>query len=134
MKQFVSISLAFGLSVTPIAVAQSESPITREGRYWVRTFRGAIPAPMMERFRLDTVGGVVLRGESTDRVVYTLKARVRAGDARAAEALLRQFDVRTRTQGSWAYLTVAPSRRISEAPELSLTVPRALRQILVETR
>jgi len=134
MKQFVSISLAFGLSVTPIAIAQSESPITREGHYWVRTFRGAISTPAMERFRLDTVGSVVLHGEAGDRAVYALKARVRAKDARDAEALLRQFDVRTKTQGPWGYLTVAPSRRISEAPELSLTVPRRLRQILVETR
>jgi len=88
----------------------------------------------MERFRLDTVGSVVLHGEAGDRAVYALKARVRAKDARDAEALLRQFDVRTKTQGPWGYLTVAPSRRISEAPELSLTVPRRLRQILVETR
>jgi hypothetical protein len=134
MKQFVSISLAFGLSVTPIAVAQSESPITREGRYWVRTFTGSISAPGIERFRLDTVGSVVLRGDAQDHAVYKLKARVRAGNAGDAEALLRQFDVKTRTHGPWAYLTVSPSRRISEAPELSLSVPRGLRQILVETR
>ena len=116
MKQFVSISLAFGLGVTPIAVAQSESPITREGRYWVRTFTGSISSPGMERFRLDTVGSVVLRGDAQDHAVYKLKARVRAGNASDAEALLRQFDVKTRTHGPWAYLTVSPSRRISEAP------------------
>jgi DUF4097 and DUF4098 domain-containing protein YvlB len=134
MKQFVSISLAFGLSVTPLAVAQSESPITHEGRYWVRTFTGSISGPAMERFRLDTVGSVLLRGDTQDRAVYKLKARVRARDARDAEDLLGQFEVKSRTQGQWAYLIVAPSRRISEGPELSLTVPRGLRQILVETR
>jgi hypothetical protein len=139
MKQFISISLAIGLGVTPLAVgpsawAQSESPITREGPYWVRTFTGSISAPAMEHFRLDTVGSVVLHGDSQDRTVYRLKARVRARDARDAEDLLRQFDIRSRTQGQWAYLTVAPSRRISEGPELSLTVPRGVRQILVETR
>ncbi|HEX4595433.1 MAG TPA: hypothetical protein VH157_14215 [Bryobacteraceae bacterium] len=134
MKQFVSISVAFGLGIVPLAVAQSESPITREGRYWVRTFTGSINARAMERLRLDTVGSVVLRGEAQDIAVYKLKARVRAVDARDAEALLRLFDIRTRTQGPWGYLTVAPSRRISEAPELSLTVPRGLRQIMVETR
>jgi DUF4097 and DUF4098 domain-containing protein YvlB len=134
MKQFVSISLAFGLSVMPLANAQSESAITREGRYWVRTFTGSISAPTLERFRLDTVGSVVLRGDTPDRAVYTLKARVRARDSREAETLLSQFAVKSRTQGPWAYLTVTPSRRISEAPELSLSVPRGLRQILVETR
>src|SRR5690349_3446446 len=101
MQQFVSISLMFGLCVTPLALAQSEAPVIREGRYWVRTYTGSISSPGMERLRLDTVGSVVLRGESTDRVVYTLKARVRARDARDAEALLRQFDVKTRTHGQW---------------------------------
>ncbi len=94
MKQFVSISLAFGLGVAPLAVAQSESPITHEGRYWVRTFTGSISSPAMERFRLDTVGNVVVRGDDQDHAVYKLKARVRARDARDAEALLRQFESR----------------------------------------
>src|SRR5579864_1422814 len=133
MKQFVSLSLAFGLSVTPLAVAQSESPATREGRYWVRTFTGSI-APAMERFRLDTVGSVVLRGAAGGSATYTLKARVRARDAREAEALLRQFEVKTRKEGQWSYLSVSPSRRISEPPELSMSVPRGSRQIWVETR
>ena len=133
MKQLVSISLAFGLSVTPLAVAQSESPATREGRYWVRTFTGSI-APAMERLRLDTVGSVVLRGAAGGSATYTLKARVRARDAREAEALLRQFEVKTRKQGQWSYLSVSPSRRISEPPELSMSVPRGSRQIWVETR
>jgi hypothetical protein len=88
----------------------------------------------MERFRVDTVGSVVLRGDAQDHAIYKLKARVRAADAHTAELLLRQFDIKTRTQGPWAYLSVTPSRRIAEAPELAVTVPRALRQILVETR
>ena len=134
MKQFVSISLVFGLSVTPVMTAQSESPITREGSYWIRTFTGSISARAMERFRLDTVGSVALRGNIQGRAVYTLKARVKARDARDAEALLGQFDVRTKTQGQWTYMTVAPSGRISEGPELTVTVPRGLRQVLVETR
>ena len=134
MKQLVPISLAFGLSMAPWAPAQSESPITREGRYWVRTFSGTITAPMMERLRLDTVGSVAVRGESSDRAVYKLKARVRAGNVSDAAALLGQFNVRTKSQGEWAYLTVAPSRRIVEGPELAITVPRGLRQVLVETR
>ena len=133
MRRFVSISLAFGLSATTAAVAQSESPITREGRYWARTFTGTI-APSMGRFRLDTVGSVVMRGDTGDRAVYTLKARVQARDAREAEMLLRQFEVKTRKEGQWSYLSVVPSRRISEPPELSMSVPRGWRQIWVETR
>jgi hypothetical protein len=134
MKQFVSISLAFVLTTAPIALGQNESPISREGRYWVRTFTGSIAVPSVERFRLDTLGGVMVRGEAGGRAVYSLKARVRARDVREAAALLRQFVVKTRTEGDWAYLTVAAGKRVSEAPELMLQVPRGLRQTWVETR
>ena len=134
MKQFVSCSLVFVLSVAPVALAQNESPVSREGRYWVRTFKGSISARAIERLRIETVGNVVLRGEPVERTTYTLKARVRARDAREAAALLRQFEVKTRVQRDWVYLTVAPGKRVAEGPELSVNAPRALRQVWIETR
>lgn len=134
MRQFGSISLVLALGAAQCSLAQSETPIAREGAYWVRTFTGSIPEAALQRLRLDTVGNVVLRGEAHGRAAYTLRARVRARDAREAQALLRQWEVKARTQGPWAYLTVMPLRRSSEAPELSVTVPRRLLQVLVETR
>src|SRR5579864_19898 len=101
MKQFALVSLAVGLGLTPVAQPQSESAVTREGRYWVRTVSGSISAPGVERLRLETVGNVVLRGDARDHAVFTLKARVRARDERDAAALLGQFDIKTRTQGAW---------------------------------
>jgi DUF4097 and DUF4098 domain-containing protein YvlB len=133
MKQLVIIFLV-GTLGAPGGFAQNDSSITREGRYWVRTIHGAVSAAPMQHFRLDTVGNVVLSCEACYRDVYTLKTRVRARDAREAEALLRQFEVRSRTQGEWVYLLIVPPKRTSEAPELSLSVPRTLRQCRIETR
>jgi hypothetical protein len=130
MKQFVLISIVFAAAVSPNALAQ----ITREGRYWVQTVNGVATAVPMERFRLDTVGNVVLQGDNGDKVTYKLKLRVRARDAQEAEALLREFEVRSRTISGWLRLTVTPPANISEGPELSVSVPRSLQQVWIETR
>src|SRR5579864_6425147 len=130
MKQFVLISILFAAAASPNALAQ----ITREGRYWVQTVNGDAIAVPMERFRLDTVGNVVLRGDNGDKVTYKLKMRVKARDAQEAEALLREFEVKSRTISGWLRLTVTPPANISEGPELSVSVPRSLQQVWIETR
>jgi DUF4097 and DUF4098 domain-containing protein YvlB len=130
MKQFVFISIVCAAAATPSALAQ----ITREGRYWVKTVNGVVAASPFERFRLDTVGNVVLLGGNGEKVTYKLKLRVRAVDAREAEALLREFDVRYRSQNGSLRLTVTPPANISELPELSVSVPRVLQQVWIETR
>jgi hypothetical protein len=138
MKQFVFISIAFVAALSPAALAQMShtalAQISREGRYWVQTIDGVASATPLERFRLDTVGNVVLVGDNGSKVSYKLKLRVRARDAREAESLLREFDVRSRTQNGWLRLTVTPPANISEGPELSVTVPRSLLQVWIETR
>lgn len=130
MKQFVFISIVCAAAAAPGALAQ----ITREGRYWVQTVNGVVAASPFDRFRLDTVGNVVLQGGNSEKVTYKLKLRVRAVDAREAEALLREFDVRSRSQNGWLRLTVTPPANISEGPELSVAVPRSLQQVWIETR
>src|SRR5580704_17589799 len=118
MKQFVFISIVCAAALSPSALAQ----ITREGRYWVETINGfatASPGYPLERFRLDTVGNVVLQGGDLEKVSYKLKVRVQARDAREAEALLHEFEVRSRSQNGWLRLTVTPPANISEGQELS---------------
>jgi hypothetical protein len=137
MKQFVSISLVFAVGIAPLALSQSPSTgegVTREGRYWVRTITGSATPGAMERFRLDTVGNIALKGDAGDKVAYKLKLRVKARDARQAEKLLGAFDVKTKMKNGWLTLTVVPPAWITEGPELSMSVPRGLRQVWIETR
>jgi hypothetical protein len=132
-----SIAISYVLAASIAAAqgpAQNEPPITREGAYWIRTINGTIPSAVLERLRVASVGNVVFQGDASGRALYTLTARVRARDTRDAEGILRQFSVKTGTEGGWTYVTVATPERRGESVELSLSAPRALRQLLMETR
>jgi hypothetical protein len=133
MKRFLSTSL-LGLACWGLAGAQTESAITRDGGYWVRTIQGAIDASSSDKLRVETTGNMTLRGMATEQSTYTLKIRVKAGDAREAEAVLKQVSVKTGTEGGWAYLKVTPPRLGSSGLELNVTGPRALRDVWSETR
>ncbi len=132
MKQAAVIWMLVAGAV-PAALGQKASPIAREGRYWVYSASGVVAIGTAERFRLDTVGNVTLRGDSGKSVNYALKVRVEARDEREAAALFRQLALKSGTEGGWAYLTVS-APHISEAPELSISVPRGLAQARIETR
>ena len=134
MKKYGVISLLVAAWVAPVLLGEPEPPVVREGRFWVRTISGTIALDGARRFRVDTVGNVVLRGDSGTTGNFSLKLRVEARDARQAAALLRQFELRTRAQAGWAYFTVNPPQRITEPPELSLTIPRGLEQVRIDAR
>ena len=125
MKQLLSLLF---LSAA-VAAAQNESAITRDGAYWVRTIRGSIDIASSDRLRVETTGNMTLRGAAGDQSSYSLTVRVRATDAREAETLLNRVNVKTGTEGGWAYLMVAPPRLVSSGIELTVTGPRALRQV-----
>ena len=130
MKRYVVFAIAFAAMTAPGLRAQ----ITREGQYFVQTINGFATVGALERFRLDTVGNVVVEGGASDKVAYRLRLRVKARDLREAEARLREFDVKSRAQNGWLRLAVLPPSNIPEGPELTVTVPRALQQVWIETR
>src|SRR5205823_4842329 len=74
-----------------------------------------------------------LRGDSVDRIVYTLSRRMRAHSEPEARALLRGFEVRTTTKGDWMYLTVTSPRLKTVSADVSITVPRSMRAALIST-
>jgi hypothetical protein len=134
MKQLVSL-LFFGFSCVALAPAQTESAITRDGAYWVRTIQGVIEASSGDKLRVETTGNMTLRGAATEQTTYTLTVRVRAGDAREAEVLLERVNVKTgTTEGGWAFLKVTPPRLVSSGLELTVSGSRALRQVWAATR
>ena len=133
MKLLV-ISSALLASSAVLAGAQNESAVSREGIYWVGTIHGTVATRSAERLRVETTGSVELHGAPGDAAVFTLKVRVKARDARDAESLLRQFRVKSGSEGGWAYLTIRPPRPVAGGLELSVTAPRSLRQTRIETR
>jgi hypothetical protein len=133
MRQFVSISM-LAVAGAVLLAAQNEPAPVREGGYWSRTVQGAINASGMDRLRVETTGNVQVRGTADSQASYTMKLRVRAADAREADALMHEFIVKTGTEGGWTYLKVTPPRQVSAGLELTVTGPRTLRDVWVETR
>jgi DUF4097 and DUF4098 domain-containing protein YvlB len=132
MKQLL-FTTALGLASWGWAAAQTQPAITRDGEYWVRTIQGSIDASS-GRLRVETTGNVTLRGDAAEKNSYTLRVRTKAGDARQAEALLEQVNVKTGTEGGWTTIKVTPPRLVLSGLELTVTGPRALRQVWAETR
>jgi hypothetical protein len=130
--QQLSFITALGLAGWGLATAQTQSPVTRDGAYWVRTVQGTLDSG--DRLRLETTGNVSVRGTAAEPSAYTLTVRVKAADAREAEALLDRVNVKTGTEGGWAYLKVTPPRLASAGLELTVTATRAWRQVVAETR
>src|SRR5579871_2670333 len=133
MKPVVAISLVASLAGV-IASGESPSSIKREGNFWVYSVSGTLPVGTAQKFGVETAGNVVLKGESGSNASYKLKVRVQVHDVREATELFHQLSLKSGTQNGWAYLIVAPPRRITEAPELSVSVPRGLAQVQIETR
>jgi hypothetical protein len=131
MLQLFSISL-LGLLSWGLASAQTESAITRDGAYWVRTIQGSIDTSSSDRLRVETTGNIALHGVASQGS-YTLALRVRAGDAREAQAFFDRVSVKTGTEGGWAYVKVAPPREGRLGMDLTVTAPKALRQVRAET-
>jgi hypothetical protein len=132
MRQLASISI-LALTGAALLAAQNEPAPVREHGYWTRTVQGPINLSGLERLRVETTGDVQVRGGRDPQASYTLKLRVKAGDAREAEALLERFNVKTGTEGGWTYLKVTPPHQVSEGSELTVTGPRTLRDVWVET-
>jgi DUF4097 and DUF4098 domain-containing protein YvlB len=134
MKQLL-LTTALGLGAWGLASAQSESAITRDGAYWVRTIQGSIDTAAGGRLRVETTGNMVLRGSAGEQANYKLTVRVKAVDEREAQAMLETIIVKTGTEGGgWTYLRVAPPRAGSSGVELTVTGPRTLREVSAQTR
>ena len=133
MKQIQAISWMIALAAATGA-GQDAPSITRDGRFWLYTVTGPVPVSAGQRLHLETTGNVVLRGETGKRPAYTLKLRVQARDSREAEQLFHQLVLRNGNQNGWVNFVIIPPRRIMEAPELTISVPRGLETARIETR
>lgn len=124
---------AFGMTTT-LAVAQTKSPITREGPYWVETVTGEFRLNSAAMLRVTTVGNISLHGGSPGKITYALKKRVRAGSESEAQGALRDLNLKLMNGRAGTHLNLSLSRRRIYSAELSLTAPRNLDRIVLETR
>lgn len=126
--------VSFAPALLLAAWAQSDSPITREGNYWVQTVSGSAQLQGAELLRVSTRGAITLQGEDRADIAYTLKKRVRASTQESARAALSRCAVKTSRQGAWSTLVVSfPNHQQESSADLRLSVPRKLRDVEVES-
>ena len=132
----MKFSVPFALAASCLVYtggAQPAGSLTHDGQFWVQTASGTFSAASAGRLRITASGNVILRGDSGDRVVYTLSRRMHAHSEHEARALLRGFEVRTTTKGDWMYLTVTSPQLKTVSADVSITVPRSMREALIAT-
>lgn len=114
--------------------AQTDSPVVREGKYWVQTASGSALLPGAGVLQVSTHGAVSLQGEARTNVGYVLKKRTRIKDPARARALLGAIAVKIskRSEGMLLEVSLPPSWETSA--DLQLRVPRGLRETILESQ
>jgi hypothetical protein len=121
--------------VLAAALSAQEGRLTREGRYWVQTVEGSLEAPGLNRLRVNSIGGISVRGEAGDQIRYTARKRVRADSEPDARRLLARAPVRLVRRGPLATLEVEALAcgRCSFSAELTIAAPRRADELILET-
>src|SRR5260370_37605570 len=125
--------LLAAIGAAGVGLTQTSGSLTRHGQYWVQTANGTFTVQQSAKLRITASGNVVLRGDSGDRVVYTLQRRMKARTVDEARALLRGFEVKTTTRVDTLFLTVTSPALKTVSAEVTVNVPRSLRQAWIET-
>ncbi len=119
-------------AIAAALLAQQKSGPTREGSYWVDIVAGS--APVSEALRVSTRGAVTVEGGSReDTLTYSLRRRARAGSEASARSMLDQIAVKTFQQGEWTVLEVSVPEASRASADLTLQVPRRLRETALGT-
>src|SRR2546425_6366977 len=73
--QLLGFSISQFLSFSILLALPQEGPITRDGRYWVQTVEGTTQAPGLMRLRVNSVGGITVRGDAGSQIRYSARKR-----------------------------------------------------------
>ena len=115
------------------AVPQVEGQVQKEGRYWIETVEGTVPAGT--RLRISSLGSVSVEGQPGQEVRYTVIKKVRAKNQQEAELRLEQAQVTAALQNVTAAISViSPAcRRCGFSADMKVIVPTSTHRALVTT-
>lgn len=126
MARGLPFRLVLAVLAAPLA---AHEPVGREGPDWVQYAGGSVAAAA-SRLKIISPGPIIARGDSAD-IRYSIKRRVRAASEPEARGLLGGFGLKSRTSGEWQILWVTVPPRGAGAPELTLRVPRSLKECVI---
>ena len=111
----------------------AQSAVEKQGRYWVETVEGALPAGT--RLRISSVGAVTVQGEAVEEVRYSVTKKVRARNRQEAERLLQKAEVTADLQNITAVISLEEAcRRCGFTAEMNVVAPMSTHRALVSTR
>jgi hypothetical protein len=120
--------------IVAACVAQTDSPVVREGKYWVQTANGSASLAGSELLKVSTRGAVSLQGEARGDLGYVLKKRTKVQDPARARALLNGIAVKTSKRSGGIVLEVSLPSGWETSADLQLRVPRSLRETILESQ
>jgi hypothetical protein len=113
----------------------AEAQVRREGRDWVQTEEGVLPAG--GRLRVRSTGNITVRGDAASREVrYRVTKKIRAGSQQEAEQLLQRARLTATRQGITVVISLddRPCNRCGFTAEMLLDVPQSTGDAVLETR
>ena len=113
--------------------AQTPGPLTKQGRYWVQTVTGSIPAG--ERLRVSSTGKISVSGAQEGEVRYSAVRKLKAANEKEARRLLESASLSAALQGDTAAVSLASPDcfRCNFQAELNLFVPPSTEEALLTT-
>ncbi len=131
----VGIALAGFSTILAVSAAQTAGPVEKQGRYWVQTEEGSLPAG--GRLRVSSTGSITVSGESASQEVrYRVLKRLRAGSEQDARRFLEQAGLKAERQGTTAVLALSDPDcgRCGFTAEMTIQTPRSTQQTDLQTR
>jgi DUF4097 and DUF4098 domain-containing protein YvlB len=116
------------LLISTAVAAQTTSSVVREGTDWVQSVSGSLTVPPRTSVQVTSIGNVTVHGGAPGTLIYSLRKRVRT------EAALRNLRIKTVDRGGWMLVSVSDSNSPGSSADLTITAPRELAQMRVETR
>lgn len=123
------IQLGLMALVTAAAFA-GETPLRREGAFWVEVEKGSEPVAARGNLRISTIGAVSIKGGPGNQLSFSVVKRVKAGNEAQARRLLSAYRVNVSRQGELTYLVVQGG---SEMAELEVMAPQNSSLVVVKT-
>jgi len=129
-----SLIAAAGLLLSTTANLPAwQERLTRDGGWWVQTVTGNETLAPNGRLRVSTSGRVSVKGGTEANVSYQFTKRAKARTEAEARKLLGQFVIQSVRRGDLTNLEVVHASGHGPT-ELQISVPKEIRDIIIETR
>ncbi|HWR52460.1 MAG TPA: hypothetical protein VN428_15215 [Bryobacteraceae bacterium] len=110
----------------------AEPQVGREGRQWVDSAAGSIPAG--PRVKVFTRGTISLHGENRNDIAWTVKKRSRASGEIAAKVAFERIAVKAYRSGDWSVVYVNVPAELDAAADLQVRIPKKLQEVHAESQ